>query len=180
MVSQASDPMAEWVANLDDTNYRLIQTRRSLVEELVEAFDLGETDVSAGRLSVGSIPPTGPIAAWNATGFGRHASKFGSEFFLRPSISSAKKVQPTLKWTICGLVLPSPSEVRKSVQDGIPVHTIEEINAAIEYTLRFVSVLCFYLGVKLPFLVRWSGGKQGVGIPYLKAGSGPAFGNWSR
>jgi hypothetical protein len=179
---QSSDSIMGWVTNIDDTNYRLVQTRRSLVEELVEAFDLGETDISTGRLGLSSnqASPLATASAWNAANFGRHASKFGSEFFLRSSIAAVRKPQPVLKWTIGGLVLPLPAHVQKCVRDGIALYAVEEINAAIGHILNFLSVLCFYLGVKLPFQARWSGGKQGVGIPYLKAGSGTANGNWSR
>lgn len=165
-----------WVANIDDNNYRLVQTRKSLVEELVEAFDLGESDVSTGRLGVVSnqVAPSAPGGAWNA------ASRFGSEFFLRSSIAAIRKPQPVLKWTISSLILPLPADVQKSVREGIAIYAVEEINTAIGHTLYFLSILCFYLGVKLPFQTRWSGGKQGVGIPYLKAGTGPASGNWSK
>ena len=156
------------------------------MEELLEAFALSETDVSTGRLGI-AVNPVSNIAtnAWNASGLGRHASKFGSEFFLRP-LQAKKQVEPSsLRWTIGNLVLPSPSEIRIMLQkqtaaEGGPSPSLEEINAAIGYTLHFLTLLCFYLGVKLPFEVHWSKRKPGVGVPFLKAGSGPANGNWAR
>jgi Vacuolar sorting 38 and autophagy-related subunit 14 len=171
---------------LDEVNYRLVQSRRSLVEELLEAFALSETDVSTGRLGT-TVNPVSSIAtnAWNASGLGRHASKFGSEFFLRP-LQAKKQVEPSsLRWTIGNLVLPSPSEIRTILQkqtapEGVPSSSLEEINAAIGHTLHFLTLLCFYLGVKLPFEARWSKRKPGVGVPFLKAGSGPVNGNWAK
>ena len=163
-----------------------MQSRRSLVEELLEAFALAETDVSAGRLGpVVTPPPNIALNAWNASGLGRHASKFGSELFSRlPAVR--KPVEPSsLKWTIGTLALPSPLEIQTMLlkpasSDGVPLYALEEINAAIGHTLHFLSMLCFYLGVKLPFEVHWSRRKPGVGIPFLKAGPGPSNGNWAR
>lgn len=174
---------SDWIGNIDDINHRLAHTRGSLVEELLEAFDLGETAVptiKSGTVS-GQLPST-IAGAWSASGLGRHASRFGADLFLRPSISTTKKPlePPILKWTICGLVLPLPSDVQKSLQEGLALATLEKTNAAIIYTLHFVRVLCFYLGVKLPFEVWWSGKQDSVGIPYLKAGPGPANGNWAK
>jgi hypothetical protein len=176
----------DWIWGLDEVNYRLVQSRRSLVEELLEAFALSETDVSTGRLGT-AVNPVPSIAtnAWNASGLGRHASKFGSEFFLRP-LQAKKQVEPSsLRWTIGSLVLSPPSEIRTMLQkqtspETAPSSSLEEINAAIGHTLHFLTLLCFYLGVKLPFEVRWSKRKPGVGVPFFKAGSGPANGNWAR
>lgn len=163
-----------------------MQSRRSLVEELLEAFALAETDVSTGRMGH-TVSPAHNTAtnAWNASGLGRHASRFGSEFFLRP-LQAKKQTEPSsLQWTIGNLVLLPPSEVqamlrRQTSPEGVPAYLLQEINAAAGYTLHFLTLLCFYLGIKLPFEIRWSKRKPGVGIPFLKAGSGPANGNWAR
>lgn len=172
----------DWVGNLDDINYQLTQTRRSLVEELLDAFELAETDVSTGRLGPTFLQQSFLPSNWNASGLGRHASKLGSEFFSRIPTNAMRKVpiQATSKWTIGGLVLPTPAEVQNSVREGVHQYTIQETNAAIGYILHFIDILCFYLGVKLPFDVRWSGGKPRVGTPSLRASPGPANGNWSR
>ncbi|KIM22011.1 hypothetical protein M408DRAFT_333130 [Serendipita vermifera MAFF 305830] len=69
---------------------------------------------------------------------------------------------------------------RPTSPDGVPSYALEEINAAIGHTLHFIRVLCFYLGIKLPFEVHWSRRRPGVGIPYLKAASGPSNGNWAK
>jgi hypothetical protein len=172
-----------WEASLDDLTYQLTQTRKSLVEELLEAFDLAETDVSLGKSRQQNVQaPTIGVSAWNASAFGRQASKLGSELFLRPPLMAPKRLvtQPVMKWTIGGLSLPLPTELNRLVENGITAASVEETNAAICSTLQFTNLLCFYLGVKLPFGVFWSKGKTGLGIPYLKASSGPDHGNWAK
>jgi hypothetical protein len=167
-----------------------VQSRRSLVEELLEAFAISETDVSVGRPGT-AVSPVPNIAtnAWNASGLGRHASKFGSEFFLRPLLGKRPVEPSSLQWAIGSLVLPPLSEIqtmlrKQALPEAIPqsslASTLEEINASVGHTLHFLTLLCFYLGIKLPFEVLWSRRKPGVGVPFLKAGPGPANGNWAR
>ncbi|KAG2336814.1 hypothetical protein BDR05DRAFT_953100 [Suillus weaverae] len=52
--------------------------------------------------------------------------------------------------TVGGLVLPVPGDVRWRII-GYPPH----INAVIAYTIHFLGLLTFYLGIKLPFEVSW-------------------------
>lgn len=75
-------------------------------------------------------------------------------------------------WSIGGLVLPVPGDMRRVP----PSHA----NAALTYTLHFVGLLTFYLGVRLPFEVGWSGGKLGVGIPEIWATRGEDRGGWAK
>lgn len=97
--------------------------------------------------------------------------------------------QSTPHWTICSLILPVPGDIRKMPP--------EKANAAIGLVLWFVSVLSGYLGVTLPFRVRWTtgsdapgdmytigGGIFGVGTPWIAARSGisadESSGSWAR
>ena len=75
-------------------------------------------------------------------------------------------------WTIGGLVLPVPGDMRRVP----PAHA----NAALTFTLHFIGLLTFYLGVRLPFEVGWSGGKLGVGIPEIWATRGEDRGGWAK
>ncbi|KAJ7672088.1 UV radiation resistance protein and autophagy-related subunit 14-domain-containing protein [Mycena rosella] len=68
------------------------------------------------------------------------------------------------EWTIGDLILPVPGDVRR--------YPPQHINAVLGHAVHFVGLLSFYLGVKLPFAVRWEGGKLGVGIPWI--GPGPS------
>ncbi|KAG8789678.1 hypothetical protein FRC15_003747 [Serendipita sp. 397] len=177
------DSSADWTSGIDETNYRLAQSRSSLVEELLEAFDLAENETSVATST--RIPSQAPLTlagAWNVSGFSRHASRFGSEFFLRPPVSTAKKpaVPRSPTWSICSLAFPLPKTIQQSLQKGITSEILEETNAAVTYTIHFINLLCFYLGVKLPFEIRWSGGRQAIGSPYLKASSGSSNGNWAK
>lgn len=56
----------------------------------------------------------------------------------------------------------------------------DHINAVITHTIHFLGLLTFYLGVKLPFEIAWSGKRLGVGQPWIGAGKGPESGNWSK
>ncbi|KAJ7812720.1 UV radiation resistance protein/autophagy-related protein 14 [Mycena olivaceomarginata] len=53
------------------------------------------------------------------------------------------------EWTIGDLILPVPGDVRR--------YPPQHINAVLGHTVHFLGLLAFYLGVKLPFVVRWTG-----------------------
>ncbi|KZT62129.1 hypothetical protein CALCODRAFT_479326 [Calocera cornea HHB12733] len=75
--------------------------------------------------------------------------------------------------TIVGLPFPRPGDHRHVKP--------EQINGVLVHTLHFLHLLAYYLGVKLPFAVSWSGGRFLVGKPTIRAGSGNAEdGDWVR
>ncbi|KAF8809238.1 hypothetical protein BYT27DRAFT_7241289 [Phlegmacium glaucopus] len=76
------------------------------------------------------------------------------------------------EWTIGDLILPVPGDMRRYPPD--------HINAVLTHTIHFISLLTFYLGVKLPFEVIWTGGKLGVGQPWIGATQGSEVGGWAR
>ncbi|KIL64814.1 hypothetical protein M378DRAFT_77583 [Amanita muscaria Koide BX008] len=76
------------------------------------------------------------------------------------------------EWKIGDLVLPVPGDMRRYPPD--------HINAVMTHTIHFLSLLTFYLGVKLPFQISWTSGKLGVGQPWIGAGNGPETGGWAR
>ncbi|THH09562.1 hypothetical protein EW145_g1925 [Phellinidium pouzarii] len=76
------------------------------------------------------------------------------------------------EWAIGGLVLPVPGDMRR--------YPAAQINAALTFTTHFLGLLTFYLGIRLPFQITWSGGKLGVGIPEICAGKGSESGGWAR
>ncbi|KAH9830106.1 UV radiation resistance protein and autophagy-related subunit 14-domain-containing protein [Rhodofomes roseus] len=89
------------------------------------------------------------------------------------------------EWTIGGLVLPVPGDMRRYPPD--------HINAVITHTVHFLTLLAFYLGVRLPFELVWSQstppppvgaskgmGLLGVGVPWIGAVKGAENGGWAR
>lgn len=56
------------------------------------------------------------------------------------------------------------------------------MNAILTHTIHFLGLLTFYLGVKLPFQVTWSGGKLGFGQPSISAArpGGSESGGWAK
>ncbi|KAG6843865.1 hypothetical protein H0H87_012257 [Tephrocybe sp. NHM501043] len=76
------------------------------------------------------------------------------------------------EWTIGDLILPVPGDIRRYPPD--------HVNAVITHTIHFLSLLTFYLGIKLPFEVSWSGGKLGVGSPSIGAVKGSEHGGWAK
>jgi len=56
----------------------------------------------------------------------------------------------------------------------------DHINAVITHTVHFLGLLAFYLGIKLPFDVSWSGGKLGVGQAWIRAIKGSESGSWAK
>jgi len=88
----------------------------------------------------------------------------------RPAVGGMKGAKG--EWSIGGLILPVPGDVRR--------YPPQYINAAVMHTIHFINLLSFYLGVKLPFEIKWSGNGLGVGTPMIGSGSGTDSGGWSR
>ncbi|TFK49213.1 hypothetical protein OE88DRAFT_1633478 [Heliocybe sulcata] len=88
----------------------------------------------------------------------------------RPPIGS--KAGTKGEWTIGDLVLPVPGDIRRYPPD--------HINAVLTHTIHFLGLLTFYLGIRLPFEVTWSGEKLGVGQPWIGAVRGTDHGGWAR
>ncbi|KIJ63013.1 hypothetical protein HYDPIDRAFT_134706 [Hydnomerulius pinastri MD-312] len=76
------------------------------------------------------------------------------------------------EWTIGDLILPVPGDIRRYPPD--------HINAVITHTIHFLGLLTFYLGVKLPFEIAWTGKRFGVGQPWIGAGKGGESGSWAK
>ena len=130
---------------------RITKARVGLIQELVEVFDV---------VQVGG----------------------------RPAVGGMKGAKG--EWSIGGLTLPVPGDVRRkhhvpcSSDVVCPFRSLgyppRYIDAAVTHTIHFIDLLSFYLGVKLPFEVQWSGGGLGVGTPLIGAGSGTDSGGWSK
>lgn len=130
---------------------RITRARVGLIQELVEVFDV---------VQVGG----------------------------RPAVGGMKGAKG--EWSIGGLTLPVPGDVRRehlvppSVDVVCPFLSLgyppQYIDAAVTHTIHFINLLSFYLGVKLPFEIQWSGNGLGVGTPMIGAGSGADSGGWSR
>jgi hypothetical protein len=56
----------------------------------------------------------------------------------------------------------------------------DHINAVITHTIHFLGLLTFYLGIKLPFEISWTGDKLGVGQPMITASKGGESGGWAK
>ncbi|GJJ15815.1 hypothetical protein Clacol_010093 [Clathrus columnatus] len=132
-VASHSQSVQYFQQGMEDMSDMLTHTRKVLVEELLNVFDIAE---------VGG----------------------------RPSLGGTRGMKGEM--TIGGLVLPVPGDMRR--------YSPDHINGAITHTLHFLGLLTFYLGVKLPFEVTWSGDAMGVGIPYITAGKGSELGGWAR
>jgi hypothetical protein len=121
-----------------------------LVQELVEVFNVVE---------VGGRPPVGGKAGTKG------------------------------EWTIGDLILPVPGDIRRMSNFLSSCHTAlnalagyppDHINAVVTHTIHFLSLLTFYLGIKLPFEIVWSSQRLGVGQPWIGAGKGTESGNWAK
>lgn len=127
------------------------RARSGLVSELVEVFNIVE---------VGGRPPIGGKAGTKG------------------------------EWTIGDLVLPVPGDIRRTRHFlfyvfsfpliWIPGYPPDHINAVITHTLHFIGLLTFYLGIRLPFEITWTGGKLGVGQPWIRSIKGTESGSWAK
>lgn len=61
-----------------------------------------------------------------------------------------------------------------------PGYPPDHINAVITHTVHFVGLLTFYLGIRLPFEITWTGKKLGVGQPWIGATRGSESGGWAK
>ncbi|PPQ83197.1 hypothetical protein CVT25_004255 [Psilocybe cyanescens] len=141
---------AETIFNISAT---IARARAGLVQELVEVFNVVE---------VGGRPPIGGKAGTKG------------------------------EWTIGDLILPVPGDIRRTQHYAhlppvavvahfcLPGYPPDHINAVLTHTIHFLSLLTFYLGIKLPFEVIWTGGKLGVGQPWIGAAKGGESGGWAR
>lgn len=92
------------------------------------------------------------------------------------------------EWTIGDLILPVPGDMRRNLTSSCTIiltkhrtgYPPDHINAVLTHTIHFISLLTFYLGVKLPFEVIWTGGRLGVGQPWIGATKGSEVGGWAR
>ena len=131
----------------------LAKARGGLVSELVEVFNIVE---------VGGRPPIGGKAGIKG------------------------------EWTIGDLVLPVPGDIRRTPSLSFPYvidsheninmsgYPPDHINAVITHTIHFLGLLTFYLGIKLPFEITWTGGKLGVGQPFIRSIKGTESGSWAK
>lgn len=139
----------------------IARARYELVQELVDVFPVVE---------VGGRPPVGGKAGTKG------------------------------EWTIGGLILPVPGDMRRKSSSSLlllhrrpyfslkyhradlisPGYPPDHINAVITHTLHFLSLLTFYLGIKLPFEIMWISEKLGVGQPFIGAGKGGEAGGWAK
>ena len=81
-----------------------------------------------------------------------------------------------MRFQTLSLLSTSPSDV-SLFEIGYPP---DHINAVLTHTIHFLSLLTFYLGIKLPFEIIWSGGRLGVGQPWIGATKGAESGGWAR
>lgn len=163
LVARQIDELQAQMTLLSDA---IARARSGLVQELVEVFSVVE---------VGGRPPLGGKAGTKG------------------------------EWTIGGLVLPVPGDIRRKPHSLLYYETINQrhphctgyppdhINAVLTHTIHFVTLLAFYLGIKLPFEIIWSrsspapstssakgSGLLGVGIPWIGAIRGGESGGWAR
>ncbi|KDQ21644.1 hypothetical protein BOTBODRAFT_26078 [Botryobasidium botryosum FD-172 SS1] len=159
-------PPIQVSAALVQTHADLAQTRRVLIRELLNVFDIQQR---APRPSL--VSSTIPFLASSVRRFGLGASMLLAAPAPAPPPAPVHPNQ--IQWTIAGLVFPVPGDIHRFPTD--------HVQAVVQHTLHFMSLLSFYLGVKLPFEVFWDGnGSVGVGKAWIRAGRGPEQGGWAR
>ncbi|KJA16727.1 hypothetical protein HYPSUDRAFT_91147 [Hypholoma sublateritium FD-334 SS-4] len=168
------------LAKLRKENERKRDRLRSLRETLASR----RRTMSAAKLQISSVVPAPPAReAEDITSLSAAIARARSglvqelvevfnvvEVGGRPPIGG--KAGTKGEWTIGDLILPVPGDIRRYPPD--------HINAVLTHTIHFLSLLTFYLGVRLPFEVVWTEGKLGVGQPWIGAIRGGETGGWAR
>ncbi|KAI9462749.1 UV radiation resistance protein/autophagy-related protein 14 [Russula earlei] len=174
------DELNDGLANLRRENDRARQRVRALREDIA---------TRRRTLSQAKLLPPGPLdplIARELTQLNAHADTIARarsglvselvevfnvvEVGGRPPIGG--KAGTKGEWTIGDLVLPVPGDIRRYPPD--------HINAVITHALHFIGLLTFYLGIRLPFEVTWTGGKLGVGQPWVRSIKGTESGSWAK
>ncbi|PWN52594.1 hypothetical protein IE53DRAFT_384966 [Violaceomyces palustris] len=100
-----------------------------------------------------------------AQDFDQHGRRFPSPGDAAGSHTAGKDVGTNPNdWTIVGLVLPLPGDVRRFPRDSI--------NGALAHTVHLLQLLTAYLGISLPFTIGVQGGKTNIRPNSLWAGGG--------
>ena len=180
--------ITELTEALAQAHASLAKTRRVLVRELVQVFNVTESSATSTSSPETPVPAPIPFGMGSVLGnFGRRAKPAQSPLSaLSHSYHPASRPFPTVSsasastsrspppYAIATLILPShPAKLQR-----LPP---EHVQAVIPYLLQFMRLLTFYMGVKLPFEIMWDGGAgEGVGRPWICASKGTDDGGWSK
>lgn len=96
--------------------------------------------------------------------FSKLSERYMPGAFVFTHDDAPRKPAGSANWTIAGLALPLPSEVRR--------HSREAVNGALAYTLSLLQLLAGYLGMALPFSLVLHKGKWSVRPDPLWDGGG--------
>ncbi|KAF8336257.1 UV radiation resistance protein and autophagy-related subunit 14-domain-containing protein [Cantharellus anzutake] len=178
--------------SLSHAHAALARSRRVLIRELIQVFDIGEyqpPQISSKPASMNTQAAAQFGVASVLGSFGRRtrlslqSSPLSQSFHpsSKPSVltalaapsSSPATTRSSTPYAIASL--PFPSDLVESQR--LPA---EHIQATIQHLLHFIQLLAFYLGVKLPFYIIWDGGIEGVGRPWIQATKGDDDGGWAK
>ncbi|EPQ27935.1 uncharacterized protein PFL1_04679 [Pseudozyma flocculosa PF-1] len=122
------------------------------------AFAFGRDPDRFSATATPSSPSAGHRTLLDTVGEGQlwsSSAKGGSSGGDAASAAAGTSPSPgSNDWTIAGLVLPLPSDVRRFPRDSI--------NGAIAHTVHLLQLLTGYLGISLPFAIGIQGGKVSI------------------
>ncbi|KAF9515004.1 hypothetical protein BS47DRAFT_1391934 [Hydnum rufescens UP504] len=176
--------------SLTQAHVALARSRRVLIRELVQVFDITEARPSPVASKSSSYVSPSPVSFGMGSVLGTfsrrsrtsspitnlsHSYHPSSRPFPNNVLSSPPTpTQSPPPYAISTLSLPSnPADL-----ESLPP---EHVQAVVQFLVQFLQLLSFYLGVKLPFEIIWDGGTiEGVGRPWIRAVKGDDDGGWAK
>ena len=176
--------------SLTQAHVALARSRRVLIRELVQVFDITEarppvlfspspphatpSPVSFGMGSVLGTFSRRTRASPPITNLSHSYHPSSRPFPPNTSSSSPSPTPPPHPYAISSLSLPSnPADLQ-----ALPP---EHIQTVVQFLVQFLQLLSFYLSVKLPFEIVWDGGTvEGVGRPWIRPVKGDDDGGWAK
>ncbi|UZJ52536.1 hypothetical protein CBS101457_001856 [Exobasidium rhododendri] len=140
----------------------IANARAKLAREAYSLYDIRAPSSSLANIRAKADQPKGPGRSQRSTErytAGAFAIDFTSAFDLGRSFRDNKpkdNVGNINDWTIVGLVLPVPSDVKRFERN--------EINGAIDHVVQLLQLVTAYLGIALPFVISMQ-----AGLPYIRA-----------
>ncbi|KAF8958889.1 UV radiation resistance protein and autophagy-related subunit 14-domain-containing protein [Flammula alnicola] len=166
-VSKANRALAETMTQARLSRATLAACQRQVEERKrkdVSAAKVQTSSASAIHSATSSPSPPPPREAENLFNLSSIIARACSGL-VQELVEVFNVVETKGEWTIGDLILPVPGDMRRFPPD--------HINAVLTRTIPFLSLLTFYLGIKLPF-------ELDVGHSWIGVTKGTETGGWAR
>ena len=150
-------------SGLEISNVRVTTSHRKDSSAPVKAIRLSERFMPGAFAFAPEPDSPSDVNRRTSSAHSRESSAPLNSELTHPGPASGGTANPN-DWSIAGLVLPLPSDIRRFPRDSI--------NGAIAHTIHLLQLLTSYLGITLPFAIGVQGGKINIRPHSLWDGGG--------